>query len=65
MKTVRFSSSLLLSVSAIGQPLSRQQKNSSDSLFVIWDSANKPGITVAVVRNYEQVYSRTVGMAEK
>lgn len=55
---------LLITASALGQSLTSQQKTSIDSLFVNWDSQKKPGIAVAIVRNGNEIYSKTVGMSD-
>lgn len=55
---------LLITASALGQSLTSQQKISIDSLFVNWDSQKRPGIAVAIVRNGNEIYSKTVGMLD-
>lgn len=55
---------LLASVSSFGQSLTSRQSKSIDSLFTNWNSSQKPGVAVAVVRNGDEIYSHTYGMAD-
>jgi CubicO group peptidase (beta-lactamase class C family) len=55
---------LLATASAIAQPLTSKQKDSVDSLFANWDSQKKPGIAVAIVKDGNEIYSKTVGMSD-
>lgn len=55
---------LLATASAIAQPLTSKQKNSIDSLYANWDSQKKPGIAVAIVKDGNEIYSKTVGMSD-
>lgn len=55
---------LLASVSSFGQSLTSRQSKSIDSLFTNWNSSQKPGVAVAVVRNGVEIYSHTYGMAD-
>ena len=55
---------VLATASAIAQPLTSKQKNSIDSLYANWDSQKKPGIAVAIVKDGNEIYSKTVGMSD-
>ncbi len=55
---------LLISVSALGQPLTEKQITRIDSLFSRYDKTNSPGCAVGIIREGQLVFQRGYGMAD-